>query len=364
MPKSQKSPLDAKTKQITDFFSKKSLSQTSTISSIGSSGGATQNTSAKQDATPRLRSQAKATQGNADSSKTAKTPGSQRVGSGTSPSTKAVQAGTSPMPPPTKRLRSQSIVSPQRIKQSKRSKNILCDCDYERKMDVDDDSVVYVRSVPSTLPVPVPSPRVTTVNAKEANVSKKQGFSFHHSETTAFVPSSVSEERELGSAYLEEKFNTVKGSTSYRQDQGLPPTTDGNNPPRLEVQSQCVPGVPANLTVDWDMDGGLTGISTSLSRPNTATSITTPPSNDELPAPPASPPVLLDEKTRAEQIIKEIKLKARAFAQAQESSPPTLEIPSPVSSDDDDDDNVGGLAALNFRPSMTFDKRCFRFFNA
>jgi hypothetical protein len=169
-------------------------------------------------------------------------------------------------------------------------------------------------------------------------MSEKQGFHFRHSEAGAFVPSSVSEERELGASLPEEKTSTINGSAGHRQ----------------------------HLAADWDMDSGVTNVPTTLSRPITATSTTTPSSTDKAAAPSASPPELLDEKTRAEQIIKEIKLKARAFAQAQESSPPVLEIPSPITSDDDDDENddgVGGRAALNFRPSTKL-KRCSKSPNA
>lgn len=339
MPKAKKPSSDAKAKQITDFFPRKSLSQTSTKPSVVSPNSAVQTAPTKQNTTPRLRFHNKASQGNADSSKPVQAPISLRGESGASPSTKAEQSGASPIQPSAKRLRSQSIVSPQRIKRSKKSKNILCDCDYDGKMEVDEDSVVYVRSVPSTSSIPSTLPHATTLDAKESKVSEKLEFSVRHPAAAAFVPSSVSEERELGSAFLEEE-----SGIGHLQEQGLSfPEADNSR-----MQPDCVSRVVAKPAVDWDMDSGFTGTPSILTPSST---------NEPAAAPSTSPEELLDEKARAEQIIKEIKLKALAFAQAQESACPVLDISSPITSDDDDD--AGGLAPLNFRP-ITKLRRCAR----
>ncbi|KAF9450407.1 hypothetical protein P691DRAFT_810348 [Macrolepiota fuliginosa MF-IS2] len=346
MPKTQKSlqtASDTKTKQITDFFPRKSTLSSSCASrpAVVSQKNAKQ-LSAKENATPVTRnSHLKAKQG--EPSPNAAAPSdSQEAGTGSPLPTKAVHIA-SPMHPSTKRLRSQSVISfqPNNVRWPN---NILHEAKFEEeKMDIENSLVVHVRSETT----PLPSSSFLQVPPSDTRRTKKSRFSVspdRQLEVSSLVPSSLSEERELGPNRPEQKdIGAVKEAVDHWRQQALPPSplTNVNSPvepnmvPRPDLQSSTVYNADWNMAVDSVYDA-------TPSRPSTSAataSIPTPPSTDGPDETHPSLPIeILDVNTKTEQIIRDIKARALARSRTQEPSSPLSSVASLGGSDDEDDD--------------------------
>lgn len=356
MPKAQKlsqNSSDTRAKQITDFFPRKSALPQAPASSSASCPSvaiqkAVNQTSAKENTTPRFRSLHSKIQQGSEASSNATMSSFQCTRAG-SPSLARAMHVTSPMQPSTKRLRSQSVASPQPTKFSKRPKNILCELTVEEeKMDVDDTSILYVPSVPTVVPKSNPLLPVPSADARQSKKSRMSRSPSQRSETTSLVPSSLSEERELESSRPEQKdADAVRETVDHWRQQALPPSpvTDVNSSGESRTQSLLVSQASTAFDTDWNMDDGFIDNSITPSRPMATTTtafIPTPPSTDG-PADtrPTSPVKVLDANARTEQIIRDIR--ARAYARAQEPSSPLSEIASLDSSEDDDSLGTSGL---------------------
>jgi hypothetical protein len=251
------------------------------------------------------------------------------------------------MQPSTKRLRSQSIVASRPAKQAKRTKNILCEFAFgEDKMDVDEDSVVYVP--PAAAPTAPPS--VSPFRQAPPSNSQRACSPDALSELSQ-VPSSLSDEKELDASHLERKdFGAVRDAVDHWRQEALPPSPQPSMNSPVESRTQSEPVAQPSAEADWQMNNGSSS-NTTPSRPNvtttTSASIPTPPSTD---GPedtlPLSPVKVLDTKAKTDQIIQEIKARAFARAHTPEPSSPLSEIASLDSSDDEDDDGLT-LLGLN-----------------
>ncbi|KAJ3568393.1 hypothetical protein NP233_g5742 [Leucocoprinus birnbaumii] len=336
--KSSQGASDAKVKQITDFFPRKSTS----LQGSSSNATRTKNTkhgSAKENTTPAVHPKTQTDNGPSSFSSAPSAP--QRA---VSPiPARAVPQVASPMQPPTKRSRSHSTAATQPTKQAKRSKNILCEpMVAEDMMDVDENSVVFVPTAftapinPSPfLPVPASDPRKTISPDRDSEIS--------------LVPSSVSDEKELDRSLAVERKDAgaVKDTVDHWRQEALPPSpmTSASSPiePRAQAQS---------AQSDWTMSIDA-GSSATPSRRNASSnaSIPTPPSTDGPEDTMSMSPVkVLDPETKTQQIIAEIR--ARAFAQArpsaEEPSSPLFDIAS-IDSSDDEGDEYDSLAMLGLR---------------
>ncbi|KXN85385.1 hypothetical protein AN958_11485 [Leucoagaricus sp. SymC.cos] len=335
MPKTSKNAQnasDAKTKHITDFFPRKPSSYQASSSSATRSKNAKQ-AATKESTTPHTslpQSRTRSRSENETSINCGVSSASQPARA-LSPSPSKPMPIASPMQPSTKRLRSQSIAASQSTKQMKRIKNILREstCE-EEKMDLDENSVVYVPLPP--LPNVTPSLQVPLSDSKMALSPDIQS-------STSLVPSSVSDEKELGSSMPQRKDAVaVREAVDHWRQEALPlsPLTSVNSPVEIRMGPELNSQSPTE--VDWDMN---TGTSSSVTPPRPATAnayIPTPPSTD---GPedlrPTSPVKALDGNTKAEQIIREIKARAQANSFVEEPSSPISEVSSLDSSDDEDD---------------------------
>jgi hypothetical protein len=360
MPKAQKSSQDAsglKNRQITDFFSQKPAVSEGGATRLGVDKKKTKQVAAKENATPHVCSaHSKASLGNETSTNGSSSSVCSRAAA-VSPVPTKVTHITSPMQPSTKRLRSQSITASRSVKQVKRTKNILCESQLEEdKMEVDENSIVYV---PAMVAVSAPAPsflKVPSSNNESAS-GPRVSISPDPQSEVSLVPSSVSDEVELDSRRLKRKdAGAMKGAVVYWRQQALPPSplTYVNSPvePRRQLRSDIRSSTA--FETDWNMDND-SASSTTPSRPSTNTT-----TNTSFPTPPStdgpnhlfsmSPVKVLDSKTKTEQLIQDIKTRARANArtQPQTSSSPLLDIPSLDSSDEDDDED-DGLAVLGLK---------------
>ncbi|KAF5354651.1 hypothetical protein D9756_005354 [Leucocoprinus leucothites] len=350
--KTSQSASDAKVKQITDFFPRKpTLSQ-------GSSSSATRTKNAKQGATkenttPHVCNPNSKTQIGSDASIYSGASSASRRAVSPIP-TKAVSQITSPMQPSTKRSRSQSIAASQSAKQAKRTKNILCESTLvEDAMDVDENSVVYVPTVPALAAPPDPSP---FSQVPPPSSDPRKAISPDRDSEISLVPSSVSDEKELDSSlHVERKDpDAVKEAVDYWRQEALPlsPRNSSNSPVELRTQphSEAISSVDADWSVSSDSASNVTP-----SRCNaTATanmSIPTPPSTDGLEDTLCMSPVkVLDPDSKAEQIIAEIRARALAQARSQEPSSPLSDIAS-IDSSDEEEDEYDSLAILGLNES-------------
>jgi len=339
MPKAQNSSQktsDARIKQITDFFTRKSASQ-------GSSSSGTRNKNSKDSATKEntaLHVYNTHTKLQIDGGISSNS-GVSSVFINSPIPVKAVSHITSLMQPSTKRLRSQSIGTAHSAKQAKR-RNIHCEsASTEDAMDVDENIPAVVlplaeRSLSCQLPAS----------------DMRETMSLDRDSEISFVPSSVSDEQELGSTHVGPKdVSSVKEAIDHwRQETlSLSPLIRTNRPVKAGTQPQSI--VQPHIDADWIIAMDPASSATPLC--HSAAAIT----NVFIPTPPStggsegtfqlSPVRLLDEKAKTDQIIAEIRARAFARSRSQASSSPASEISS-IDSSDDEDDGYGSLAVLGY----------------
>lgn len=220
-------------------------------------------------------------------------------------------------------------------------------------MDVDENSVVYVPTVPALAAPPDPSP---FSQVPPPSSDPRKAISPDRDSEISLVPSSVSDEKELDSSlHVERKDpDAVKEAVDYWRQEALPlsPRNSSNSPVELRTQphSEAISSVDADWSVSSDSASNVTP-----SRCNaTATanmSIPTPPSTDGLEDTLCMSPVkVLDPDSKAEQIIAEIRARALAQARSQEPSSPLSDIAS-IDSSDEEEDEYDSLAILGLNES-------------
>lgn len=260
------------------------------------------------------------------------------------------------MQPSTKRLRSRSIGASQSSKQAKRrNRNTLCESTIaEDAMDVDDNPDVYVPTVVLPLVECSPSFQVPFSNTKEA-------ISPYRASEISFIPSSVSDEKELDLIHVAPKdVSSVKEAIDrWRQGTLSPSPLTGTSFP-VEVETEPQPVVQPPIDADWIV--GIDSVSSATPSRRNAAAVTnvfilTSPSTGS--SAPLSPVKLLDEKAKTDQIIAEIRARAEARPRSQASSSPVFEVAS-LDSSDDEDDGYDSLAALGYNADMRGSRCLYR----
>lgn len=356
MPKARNSSQntsDVRIKQITDFFSCKSVSQ-------GSSSSGTRNKNTKHSATKEntaLHVYNTHTKLQID--------GGSSSSSGVSSASinfpipvKAVPQITSLMQPSTKRSRSQSIDASQSANQAKR-RNILCEStSTEDAMDVDGNSGPYIPAVVLPLADRSPSCQLPTPDMRKT-VSLDRGSEI------LFVPSSVSDEQELDSTHVAPKdISSVKEAINHWRQETLSPSPLVSTSCPVEVGAQPQSIVEPHIDADWII--GIDSASSGTPSYRSAAAVT----DVFIPTPPSlgssegafqlSPVKLLDEKAKTDQIIAEIR--ARAFARSRSQVPSSLASElSMIDSSDEEDDGYGSLAVLGYRTGMRSSRCVYEF---
>lgn len=341
MPKAQKSSQTApgaKIKQITDFFPRK-LSFSQEISLNVPSPTAGEHKDAKQslvkeNTKPHSRQlRSKVHSANEKALDSGATCGALRPHSPLS--TKHTHI-TSPTQPPTKRLRSQSDIS---NKQTKRAKNILCESKFEeQKMEVEDDSIVYVP--PGTVAQNPPLLQVPVLDLKHTEIHVVASPS-HQLEVNSMVPSSLSEEKELELPQSDKKdIEAVKEAVDRWRYQASSPSSLANGTRPANVGTGPHHAQTA-LETDWNTGRG--SIKNGMpSQPDVqiTSSISAPPTDGSDNTHPLPPVKVLDKERNTDQIIKGIRERASAQSRANQPSSPLSTIASLDSSDDEDELNA------------------------